>query len=397
MKVVIVNNLYAPNIRGGAERSVQLLAEALVAMGVQVSVVCTAEKSGDTVDLNGVKVITLAVGNLHWPFGRTSAPRLQRQLWHVIDTYNRLMQGRIGRVLEAEKPDVVHTNNLQGISIAAWRAAKRRAVPVVHTLRDYYLVCARASCFRNGQNCSRTCLECLPFHTARRFASRWVDAVVGTSRFILERHTQVGFFSDASLRTVIVNSAVACERSRAPRRRVVFGFLGRFEPSKGIERLLRAFADRDDDDWELLIAGVGSVAEQLRCQAAGARRPERISFPGWIDAEEFLRRVDVVVVPSLWHAPLSRSAIEAQVNGLPVVASRRGGLPEIVSDGSTGLLFDPDEPEALARVIDQLLRQRHLIDQLGDAARKEAHRFRPDRVAARYVETYTTAIGVSAR
>jgi len=91
MKVLMVNNLYTPNVRGGAERSVQLLAEALVRAGVEVTVATTDERAGAPVDVNGVRVVTLAIANLYWPFGNAAPSPLRRKLWHLLDVYNPLM------------------------------------------------------------------------------------------------------------------------------------------------------------------------------------------------------------------------------------------------------------------------------------------------------------------
>lgn len=214
MKVLTLNNLYAPNIRGGAERSVQLLAEALVRSGVAVTVVSTDEEECDRVEVNGVNVVMLPPANLHWAFGDDSPSSLQRKLWHLVDIYNPIMRNRLAAVMRTERPDVVHTNNLQGISTAAWAAAAAEGVPVLHTLRDYYLSCARSTCFRDGRNCARACLPCMPFSTARRAASRIVEGVVGTSQYILEHHLGRGFFAHAPFRAAICNPTIAAEPAK---------------------------------------------------------------------------------------------------------------------------------------------------------------------------------------
>jgi len=390
MKVLMVNNLYAPDFRGGAERSVQLLAEALVVGGTEVTVVCTAPAPQAATELNGVKVVRIGLANAYWPFGDATISSLRRKFWHLFDTYNPVMKARLVEVLRREQPDIVHTNNLQGISVLAWRAASVCGVPVLHTLRDYYLSCARASRFRNGRYCSSTCFACVPFCAARRYPSDVVDAVVGTGQFILDRHTELKFFPPQALRTVIANSAIAVETKRPTGRSLTFGYLGRLAPFKGVELLVRAFANRNDGGWELLIAGTGQPADvdHLQALAAKASRPDQIRFLGWTESAEFLRCVDVLVVPSLWQEPLSRAAIEAQVSGIAVVASRRGGLSEVVEDGVTGKLFDPDEDGDLVRTIESLLAHPEQARRFGDAARTRADRFRPAVVAAQYLRAY---------
>jgi len=395
VKIVILNNLYPPNVRGGAERSVQLLAEILVRSGNQVTVVTTGDRDFGVSEVGGVRVVTLAGGNLYWAFGERRASYWQRGLWHVLDTYNPRIVDRLAQLIRDEKADVVHTNNLQGISVAAWRAAERAGVPVLHTLRDYYLVCARAICFRDGRNCESTCLDCLPFCTVRRALSQRVAGVVGTSRFVLERHTGFGYFRDARLRRVIHNPSPDRIRSKSARGDgLTFGYLGRIEESKGLELLVRAFGERGDAGWRLLIAGTGpeAVVESLRRLASRAKRPDQIRFVGWTDGAAFLADVDVLVVPSLWNEPLPRVAIEAQSNGVVVIGSRRGGIAEIVDERS-GLLFEPEEPETLSAAIDRLLEQPELVARLSAEALKAAERFRPDVVGREYLAAYQSIAG----
>jgi glycosyltransferase involved in cell wall biosynthesis len=396
VKILIVNNLYAPNVRGGAERSVQLLAEALVRDGKEVTVVTTAEHPAEMIEVGGVRVVTLSIANLYWPFGDAQPSPLRRKLWHLIDIYNPLVIGRLTEVMRSERPDVVHTNNLQGISVAAWRAAESLGVPVLHTLRDYYLACARAICFRGGRNCSQTCLPCLPFFMVRRALSRRVTGVVGTSGFILQRHLAAGFFPAAIVRRTIANPSPSVDRAERGRSSLTtFGYLGRIESAKGVALILCAFAERTGTDWQLLIAGNGSQAlvEDLQRQAARAERIEQIRFLGWIDATDFLGRVDVLLVPSLWHEPLPRAIIEAQSNGVAVVGSRRGGISEIVEDGVDGLLFEPDEPGGLSRAIDRLLHDSGLVSRLVAGARERSRRYRPEIIAKQYCEAYEEVKG----
>src|SRR5262245_36411571 len=190
----MLNTLYHPHVGGGAERSVQILAETLVAQHTEVVVVSTVSSEAPTTNvLNGVKVVSLPIANLYWPFDRIERSRLRRKLWHVIDLYNPAMKSAVARLIHQERPTILHTNNLQAISVAAWRAARKAQVPVLHTLRDYYLTCARCLRYRNGRLCGRTCGTCLPFLLVRKRVSAAVTGVVGNSRAIHDHHRELGF------------------------------------------------------------------------------------------------------------------------------------------------------------------------------------------------------------
>lgn len=397
MKVVVVNNLYPPNVRGGAERSVQLLAEALVRRGVEVTVVTTSSKAVDATEVDGVKVVTLTGSNLYWPFAGEPASPMRRKLWHLIDLYNPLVTGRLVQVIRQERAEIVHTNNLQAISVAAWRAAAMAGVPVLHTLRDYYLACARSNRYRDGSNCTRTCLECMPFCAVRRRLSAGLGGVVGTSRFILDRHLELGFFAGARVRRAIDNPSPRRDPGQGGDRRIRFGYLGRLEPAKGVESLVAGFSERTDENWELVVAGTGppEFVDALTRRAAAAKQPQRIQFAGWTDAEAFLAQVDVVVVPSLWHEPFARSVIEAQARGLAVIASRRGGLTEMLDDGVEGLLFEPGEPHSLTQAVDRMLADPPLVRRMGEAAYERARRYDPDDIASQYAQAYDEVIAAA--
>ena len=384
----MVNSLYPPNVRGGAETSVRLLAEALVTAGHEVVVVSTSGNRHTHAAVHaGVRAIYLPIANLFWPFDGRRHGFAARKAWHLLDLYN--PSRALRRLIAAELPDVVHTNNLQGFSVSAWRAAAAEQTPVLHTLRDYYLACGRCVRFRNGSPCARTCGPCRPIAEIRRAASASVAGVVGTSRFILDRHTQLGFFGHARIRRTIHNPADpdASPVSRPDRsQRLRLGYLGRLEPIKGVVQFAETLLRAPDCGAELLIAGTGSELQRL--QRIAARSGDRIRVLGWKPKGEILGAIDALVVPSLWHEPLARSAIDAIAAGIPILASDRGGMPELVRNGENGLLFDPQRPESVLTAIQQLRGDSTVVESFASRGGAAVAGFRADRVAALYLEVY---------
>lgn len=90
MKIMIVNTLYSPYKIGGAEVSVQLLAEELVMMGNEVRVICIhQEENRKEAIINGVKVVYLPLKNIYWPYGSNqNQNKVRKLIWHLIDNYN---------------------------------------------------------------------------------------------------------------------------------------------------------------------------------------------------------------------------------------------------------------------------------------------------------------------
>jgi glycosyltransferase involved in cell wall biosynthesis len=400
MKVLLINSLYHPVRYGGAERSVQYLAESLFDLGHDVVVVTLRPKKADPVGVTGgVKVIRLPLRNLYWPFDDKPRPAPLRKLWSAIDTYNPAMERALFEIIKREDPSIVHTNNLHGFSVAAWRAAKRNNKPILHTLRDYYLVCGRSTRWQVGGTCKATCLPCRPVLAMRGRCTPWVDGVAANSQFILDLHRDLGCFTQAKIRRAIHTPCPLAPHPRAfdigvPGRKLVFGFLGRLHPIKGVNLLLRTFLQRPDYRWKLLIAGDGAPHYKNRLHALGKSGTQdgAIEFLGQSDADEFFERIDILCVPSLWEEPLSRAVIEAGARGIPVIASRRGGHPEVVEDGKTGLLFEPNEPRSLATAIDLFFEQPELMARLGAAAYVQAEARNPERIARQYDALYQSLV-----
>ncbi len=403
MKVLLINSLYHPVRYGGAERSVQYLAESLIDCGHDVVVTTLGPNKADPVGVTGgVKVIRLPLRNLYWPFDDKPRPAPLPKLWSAIDAYNPAMERAVFDIIRRENPSIVHTNNLHGFSVAAWRAAKRNNKPVLHTLRDYYLVCGRSTRWRVGGICKATCLPCRAFLATRARCTPWVDGVVGNSQFILDLHRDLGCFVQAKFRQAIHSPCPLAPHPRAfdigvPRRKLIFGFLGRLQPIKGVDLLLRTFLQRSDNRWKLLIAGDGPPHYKNRLHALGknSAHDDSIEFLGQTNADEFFERIDILCAPSLWEEPLSRAVIEAAARGIPVIASRRGGHPEVVDHGRTGLLFEPDEPRSLAKAIDLFFEQPELIARLGAAAYIQAEARKPERIARQYDELYQSLVAAA--
>ena len=390
MKIVLLNTLYPPNVLGGTERVVQTLAESLLARGHEPVVACTGAKRGIHRErVASVPVYYVGLQNVYPLLPVDGRSALAKPVWHAIDTVNVGMARALGDILDDERPDVVHTHNLTGFSALAWSAARDRRIPVVHTLHDYYLLCPRSTMFANGANCERRHATCTLYSWPRVKLSSHVRAVVGVSQFVLERHMEHGAFSRAET-FVIGNPCVSSSReipSHDPARpRLRIGYLGRLEPAKGVEELLTAVEGLACDDWELHVAGRGTKAYEQRLRARGL--DPRIRFCGFVDRDEFLKTIDLLVVPSLSHETFGLVAIEAFAAGVPVVASRRGGLSEVVTDGSTGALFEPNDPGALRAILDAFLAEPSRAGRMRDRCLARALDFEATAITERYEAVY---------
>ena len=399
MRVLNVSSLYPPNVVGGAELGLRTIAEAMAEAGHDVHVVTlqppVAPDRIEVQDSGPVNVHPVRLANIYWPFdprgaGRSAARKL---VWHGIDTSNTVMARRVEQIARHVRPDVVMTHNLQGFSTAVMPAVKRAATPLVHVLNDYALLCAQTALWRGGRGCgirSERCIGCRLLTAPRRRHLAAVDTVISVSRSLLDFHRLHGLFEDVPA-TVIHNAlrpSLSIRDRIAPHRDgevFTFGYLGRVERSKGIETLLAAAAKLEADGvrFRLRVAG---RADHDYLQTLRQRWPlECIEYLGFVDAAQFLGEIDTLVFPSEWLEALGNGVFEAYSQGVPVIGSDRGGIPESIDDGTTGFVFAAGDSAELARRMRQLLVESDLRNAMSVAALARAREYLAPKRAAQYV------------
>lgn len=167
------------------------------------------------------------------------------------------------------------------------------------------------------------------------------------------------------------------ERPRPPDAPPVVLLPGRLMPEKGQATLIRAapavLRRFPGTRFVLLGRDAGGEAKRLRALARRLAVEEAVDIRGWTtDPRAVFQDADVVVLPSRWKEGFGRVLVEAACLAKPVVASRVGGIPEVVVDGETGLLVAPDDAHALAGAVIRLLGDPGLRARLGAAARQRA-------------------------
>lgn len=182
-------------------------------------------------------------------------------------------------------------------------------------------------------------------------------------------------------------------------------FVGRLSALKNVEGLLEAFAAVAERHpaAELQLAGDDVEPNYAsRCRARAEDDPrlrDRVRFLGSLDVrgvQDLLAEASCLVLPS-HHEVAPLVVAEALAAGVPVLASRRGGIPHLLDQGETGRLFDPDRPEELVRELDALLGDAQLRRSLAERGRvAAAERFRASRVAERTAEVYRAALAAGA-
>ena len=355
MRILFINSFYYPRVIGGAERTLFSLVEGMAARGHDVRVLAlgTRDELEKPPHLTPAYLEYSPVRNIYFPLVNVSRPRFKKFIWHGLDIFSPLSIGDVQKVIYKFQPDVVSCHNLSGFTCSVWTAIRNSGVPVVQVLHDYYLMCLTANRSRAGKSCDSRCPLCIGCKFPHKYFSRDVDGVVGISRYILNLFLQERYFRRARINEVIYNAA-SLDTGLTLDERVpeipTLGFIGAIAAHKGIEVLLEAFKEIDGSGrMKLLVAGAGEprYVSGLRARYESAD----VQFLGQLEPGQFFPRLSFTVVPSLSDEPLGRVVFESLSFGIPVIGSRRGGIPEMVQSGKNGYLFEAGDTLELARII----------------------------------------------
>ncbi|OGS17876.1 MAG: hypothetical protein A2219_01710 [Elusimicrobia bacterium RIFOXYA2_FULL_50_26] len=175
-----------------------------------------------------------------------------------------------------------------------------------------------------------------------------------------------------------------------PQDAVIINYTGRFEPGKGVETLLESWRRFEKNNPTarhlLIIVGSGSLESHLKTQSAGLRC---VRFMGQQEATaDLFRASDVFVLPSFGEG-LSGALLEAMACGLACIVTRIGGNIDVVTDGRTGILYEPGKPDELCAAIERMIGDQSLRRQLGQNARSFAEqKTSVENITQRYMELY---------
>lgn len=340
MHILLVSSLYPPRVLGGAELAVRELADGLVRAGEQVTVLTLRPPDAAVRESMPDVAATIIEWPLEpWVFDSSwrSAPAGARLRFHLAEMNRPASARRMRDLLDELAPDVVHTHNLSGFGTAVWTPVRQ---PLVHTAHDYWLLCPRTAMYRGTSQCSRPCLDCRLATWPRLHARRKPDLFVAVSGHVLQAHRAAGFVQPTDCATVVPSARAIDVPARELRGLHRIGYMGRLEAAKGLPVLLDSIASAPfRDDVRVIVAGRGTESE-LAALDAWRAKGVAIDYLGYASPKEFLDQVDCVCVPTQWAEPFGRVAAEARSANLPVLASRTGGLVDVLAGYDGGVLVE---------------------------------------------------------
>jgi glycosyltransferase involved in cell wall biosynthesis len=416
MHILFVSEYFPPHVMGGGELSAFELVRALARRGHRVSVL-TSRFAGDPDEetRDGVEILRRLDTGAE---SGTLRGNLER------GRFTASVERELPALVRELSPDVVHAMNITSMPGVA-RAVKEAGPPTLAHVNSPLAVCPKGTKIRHGSECTINCqfaryfVPCfvtsqemgrltnaryLKYNPAVWFVlyRRWMRIRGSLGRF--RRLTPISDFMRRWLerygidgtRTTVVPPAAdptafaapADPQNDVPR----LLYLGGYVHIKGLQVVIDAL-EGIEHPYDLHCYGGGPDREAL--QEFARSKGVSAVFHGEFEESEttaILAGADVVLVPSLAMEAFGRVALEGMAAGRPVIASRSGGLPEVVDDGKTGLLAEPGEPEAWRSAIRALLADPELRLRMGHAAVERTRaRFSEEGMVSRMIEAYEKA------
>jgi glycosyltransferase involved in cell wall biosynthesis len=315
--------------------------------------------------------------------------------------YSKKIIRKIREIIASEKPDLAHVHNVFPlITPSIYIALEEAGIPVVQSLRNYRFICPSGLLFLNGNVCRRCtngnfghavihrCLHgnviqstlyaaSIGMHWILRTFPKRLGTLVALSEFMAKQLSPM--LSEPRQIHVLPNFINLNDTQVGKDRGNYILYLGRLSPEKGVLLLVEAM--KELPDLKLKIAGTGPIQDEITMMIHknDLTNIEMLGHIRGIEKEALIGNALCLVVPSIWFEPFGRVVLESYANGTPAIASKIGGLQELVDEGHTGFLAEPGNINQLRDLINHVATNKSLIEELGQRAREVAEiRYSPE-------------------
>lgn len=365
MNILLVNKFLYPN--GGSETYIFKLGEYLISQGHQVQYF-GMEHEGRCVG-NRVNAYTSDM-DFH------GGSKLSKLTYPIKTIYSAEARKKIRLVLDDFQPDVVHLNNFNYqltpsiiLEVKKYEKDTKRKVKIVFTAHDYQLVCpnhmmnnpnTHENCEKCGTgkflNCTKG--KCIHGSTAKsvigtleatywkfRKTYRYIDTIICCSEFLKTKMDLNPLFQT---KTVALHNFIERPEDKKVEKKDYVLYFGRFSEEKGIGTLIRVCKELPDVNF--IFAGTGPLEEQLK----GIANIKNVGFQKGEALENLIREARFSIYPSEWYENCPFSVMESQMYGTPVIGARIGGIPELIDENKTGMLYESKNEGELKKCILEL-------------------------------------------
>lgn len=302
---------------------------------------------------------------------------------------------KMEELIQDERPDIAHLFNIyHQLSPSILYSLKRHSVPIVMTLNDYKMACASYLLLYKGKIC-KSCrggnyYECLLKNCVKESRLKsllntfemylhhkvfhWYDVVdmfISPSRFLQSKLHEMGFSQDNIIHLSHFSNIEDIKPSFGHEDDSVI-YVGRLSKEKGLDTLINAV--KGSDRIHLKIVGDGPMREEIeeRIRKEGIRNIRLLGHKIGSELEQEIRKSRAVVLPSLCYEVYGLSITEGYVLGKPAVGANIGGIPEVIQDNVTGLLFNPGDEIDLRKKIEFFIENPDKAVEMGKNGRRFA-------------------------
>jgi glycosyltransferase involved in cell wall biosynthesis len=322
---------------------------------------------------------------------------------------------QLATLLAREKPDLVHVHNtFVMISPAAFSACYEAGIPVVHTLHNYRLMCSAGTFYRQGHVCEE-CMQGSLFNGIRhgcyhdsaamsavvasmiavhRRLNTWTHPLhyyIALSQFARNKFIEAGMPTE---RIFVKPNFVDPDPGAYEEKENYAVFVGRLSPEKRVSTLLNAW-EACKSRFPLKILGGGPLLPELQ-EVAREKKLDGVEFLGHMprnQAVATIRKSRFLIFSSEWYENFPVTIVEAFASATPVICSRLGAMQEIVTDGRTGLHFEPGNAKDLAEKMDWAWTNPDQTRVMGRAARADYEsRYACDKNYAQLIAIYNQVL-----
>ncbi len=288
---------------------------------------------------------------------------------------------KLEKVIKRERPALAHLHNIfSQLSPSIIFSLKKHHIPVIMTLHDYKMFCPNYTFFSQGQACfdcltnghyrqaiKKKCVKSSYFKSIGGYLeSKWhkdilktaeqIDFFIAPSRFMEEQALKWGIPQEKISRVsnfIETDEGLDGEKLNSKEGPAYFLFFGRLSREKGIDFLIESFktAASELGEIKLKIAGEGPEKEKIEKAIKGHRNIELIGVKKGRKLKDIISQSLAIIAPSLWPENFPYTVLESYALAKPVIASRVGGLEEMIDEEKTGLLFSLGDQKELAKKI----------------------------------------------
>lgn len=375
MKICIINQLFSPYTKGGSEIIVESITNELKNLGHDIFVITCGKEQKTTTEkiINNIKIYRIGFEKYFAFQNIDNQNFIKRFLWRMNQLNNKYSFHSVYSILKKEKPDLVLSHNILGLGYSILKAIKILELNHIHTIHDVQLIEPSGILFPNS-NLDSFKNKIYSVFTKNIFKN--VKKIVSPSEILLKLHQKRGFFPFAETRVIknpIKFKNLEIKNKDIKELRCLY--LGQLESHKGIDILIQTFKKLVSNQFNLTIAGRGSLEKKIKniCLLVN-----NIDFYGSYNAEqeeELFKNHDVLIMPTLCFENSPMVIYEAMQNAIPVVVSKIGGIPELITEEENGFLFKTGDAEELINKLNYIYENKNLIPNMRNKCLEVAKNF----------------------